>query len=80
MRASAIISRVRKRVRFDHAVERISARQPTGEEAALLHVSPDMPVLNVIVTVYDAAVQPLQVMDLVLPGDRHEIHDAYPFT
>ena len=71
---------VRKRVRFDHAVERISARQPTGEEAALLHVSPDMPVLNVIVTVYDAAVQPLQVMDLVLPGDRHEIHDAYPFT
>ena len=58
----------------------ISARQPTGEEAALLHVSPDMPVLNVIVTVYDAAVQPLQVMDLVLPGDRHEIHDAYPFT
>ena len=71
---------VRKRVRFDHAVERISARQPTGEEAALLRVSPDMPVLNVIVTVYDAAVQPLQVMDLVLPGDRHEIHDAYPFT
>jgi DNA-binding GntR family transcriptional regulator len=71
---------VRKRVRFDHAVERISARQPTGEEAALLHVPPDMPVLNVIVTVYDAAVQPLQVMDLVLPGDRHEIHDAYPFT
>jgi len=71
---------VRKRVRFDHAVERISARQPTGEEAALLHVSPDMPVLNVIVTVYDAAVQPLQVMDLVLPGDRHEIHDAYPFS
>jgi GntR family transcriptional regulator len=71
---------VRKRVRFDHAVERISARQPTGEEAALLHVSPDMPVLNVIVTVYDAAVQPLQVMDLVLPGERHEIHDAYPFT
>ena len=71
---------VRKRVRFDHAVERISARQPTGEEAALLLVSSDMPVLNVIVTVYDAAVQPLQVMDLVLPGDRHEIHDAYPFT
>ena len=70
----------RKRVRFDHAVERISARRPTGEEAALLHVSPDVPVLNVIVTAYDAAAQPLQVIDLVLPGDRHEIHDAYPFT
>jgi DNA-binding GntR family transcriptional regulator len=69
----------RKRIRFDHAVERISARQPTGEEAALLRVRPDTPVLNVIVTAYDATVRPLQVTDIVLPGDRHEIHDAYPF-
>jgi DNA-binding GntR family transcriptional regulator len=70
----------RKKVRFDHAVERISARQPVGEEAALLKVAPDAPVLNVIVTAYDAARQPLQVTDLVLSGDRHEIHDAYPFS
>jgi GntR family transcriptional regulator len=69
----------RKRVRFDHAVERISARQPLGEEAELLRVQPDAPVLNVIVTAYDATARPLQVTDLVLPGDRHEIHDAYPF-
>jgi DNA-binding GntR family transcriptional regulator len=69
----------RKRVRFDHAVERISARQPAGEEAELLGVRPDAPVLNVIVTAYDATSRPLQVTDLVLPGDRHEIHDAYPF-
>ena len=33
----------KKRVRFDHAVERISARRPNGEEAALLHVAPDTP-------------------------------------
>jgi len=70
----------KKRVRFDHAVERISARRPDGEEAALLRVSGDAPLLNVIVTVYDAAARPLQVTDIVLPGDRHEIHDAYPFT
>jgi DNA-binding GntR family transcriptional regulator len=70
----------KKRVRFDHAVERISARQPTGEEAALLRVAPDIPVLNVVVTTYDATARPLQVTDLVLPGDRHEIHDAYPFA
>jgi GntR family transcriptional regulator len=69
----------RKRVRFDHAVERISARQPTPEEAALLRAAPDTPVLNVIVTAYDATSRPLQVTDIVLPGDRHEIHDAYPF-
>jgi len=70
----------RKKIRFDHAVERISARRPTGEEAGLLQVSPDAPVLNVIVTAYDATARPLQVVDIVLPGDRHEIHDAYPFT
>lgn len=70
----------RKKVRFDHAVERISARQPTGEEAELLRVGRDAPVLNVIVTAYDATARPLQVTDLVLPGDRHEIHDAYPFS
>lgn len=72
--------RVRKRVRFDHATERITARRPAGEEATLLRVEPDAPVLSVIVTAYDAAGQPLQVVDLVLPGERHELHDAYPFA
>ena len=33
-----------------------------------------------IVTAYDATARPVQVTDLVLPGDRHEIHDAYPFA
>jgi GntR family transcriptional regulator len=72
--------RARKRVRFDHAVERITARHPTGEESALLQLSGDAPVLGVIVAVYDATKTPLQVVDLVLPGERHELHDAYPFT
>jgi GntR family transcriptional regulator len=71
---------VRKKLRLDHAVERISARKPSGEEAGLLGVAADAPVLNVIVTAYDAAAQPVQVTDIVLPGDRHEIHDAYPFA
>jgi GntR family transcriptional regulator len=72
--------RTRKKVRFDHAVERITARQPSGEESALLKVAGDTPVLSVTVAVYDAAKTPLQVVDLVLPGERHELHDAYPFT
>ena len=71
---------VRKKIRLDHAVERISARKPTGEEAELLQVALDSPVLNVIVTAYDATARPIQVTDIVLPGDRHEIHDAYPFS
>jgi DNA-binding GntR family transcriptional regulator len=69
----------RKRVRFDHAEESISARRPTGEEASLLQVAADAPVLSVVVTAYDPTMVPLQVMDIVLPGERHEIHDAYPF-
>jgi GntR family transcriptional regulator len=70
----------RKKVRLDHAIERISARKPTGEEAGLLDVVADAPVLNVVVTAYDAKERPVHVTDIVLPGDRHEIHDAYPFT
>jgi DNA-binding GntR family transcriptional regulator len=72
--------RARKKIRFDHAVERITARHPAGEEAALLRVPADAPVLAVTVAVYDAARTPLQVVDIVLPGERHELHDAYPFT
>jgi GntR family transcriptional regulator len=71
---------VRKKLRLDHAVERISARKPAGEEAALLGVESGAPVLNVIVTAYDATARPVLVTDIVLPGDRHEIHDAYPFA
>ena len=70
----------RKKVRFDHAAEQITARRPAGEEATLLQVTPDAPVLSVIVTAYDAAGLALQVTDLVLPGERHELHDAYPFA
>jgi DNA-binding GntR family transcriptional regulator len=70
----------RKKVRFDHAVERITARHPTGEEAALLQVDAAAPVLGVTIIVYDAIRAPIQVVDLVLPGERHELHDAYPFT
>jgi GntR family transcriptional regulator len=70
----------RKKVRFDHAIEQITARHPAGEEAALLRVAADTPVLSVIVTAYDAAGRALQVSDLVLPGERHELHDAYRFS
>jgi DNA-binding GntR family transcriptional regulator len=70
----------RKKIRLDHAAEQITARHPVGEEAELLKVAPDAPVLNVIVTAFDATGRPIQVSDLVLPGQRHELRDAYPFT
>jgi DNA-binding GntR family transcriptional regulator len=70
--------RSRRQIRLDHAVEQITARQPTGEEAALLRLDSGTPVLSVVVTAYDPAAVPVQVTDLVLPGQRHEIRDAYP--
>jgi len=70
----------RKKIRLDHAVETITARHPIGEEAELLRIAADAPVLSVIVTAYDATGRPIQVSDLVLPGQQHEIRDAYPFT
>jgi GntR family transcriptional regulator len=68
------------RIRLDHAVEQITARHPSGEEAALLRIPADAPVLIVVVTAYDATARPIQVSDLVLPGQRHELRDAYPFA
>ena|SRR6185437_11170483 len=70
----------RKKIRLDHAIQQITARHPSGEEAELLRISRDAAVLSVVVTAYDPAGQPVQLSDLVLPGRRHEIRDAYPFT
>lgn len=67
----------RKKLRLDHAAERISARWPTAEEAELLAVAADAPVLSVIVTAYDATARPVLVADIVLRGERC---DAYPFA
>ena len=71
---------VRKKIRLDHAAEQITARHPVGDEALLLKVASDAPVLNVVVTAFDAAGRPVQVSDLVLPGQRHELRDAYPLN
>jgi GntR family transcriptional regulator len=70
----------RKKIRLDHAIEQITARHPTGEEAGLLGLAPDAPVLSVVVTAYHAGGGPVLVSDLVLPGQRHEIRDAYTFA
>jgi GntR family transcriptional regulator len=71
---------VRKKIRLDHAVEQITARGPRGDETELLGLAPGSPVLSVTVTAYDATGRAIQVSDIVLPGQRHEIRDAYPLN
>jgi GntR family transcriptional regulator len=70
----------RKGVRLDHAVERVIARAASPDEAGILHLSPGAPVLNVLVTGHDANGVARQLVDAVLPGDRHELKDVYPLT
>jgi GntR family transcriptional regulator len=70
----------RKGVRLDHAVERIIAREATADEASALKTRTGAPVLNILVTGHDADGVARQLIDAVLPGDRHELRDVYPLT
>jgi len=70
----------RKGVRLDHAVERVIARAASADEAAVLKMPQGAPVLNVLVTGHDANGVARQLVDAVLPGDRHELRDVYPLT
>ncbi|MET9834832.1 GntR family transcriptional regulator [Streptomyces sp. NPDC006385] len=67
----------RKKVRFDHVTERVSARMPESDEAELLDLPDAVPVLSVLVIACDAAGQALQVSDVLLPADRQELEDTY---
>ncbi|WP_030246355.1 GntR family transcriptional regulator [Streptomyces sp. NRRL S-455] len=67
----------RKKVRFDHVTERVSARLPEPSEAELLDLPEGVPVLSVLVVACDASGQALQVSDVLLPADRQELEDTY---
>jgi GntR family transcriptional regulator len=67
----------RKKVRFDHVTERVSARMPSGEEADLLALPKGEPVLSVLVVACDVSGQALQVTDVLLSADRQELEDTY---
>ncbi|UPT22009.1 GntR family transcriptional regulator [Thermobifida alba] len=68
----------RKKIRLDYAVERTIARAATPEEAQVLEIAVGAPVLNIVVTGHDVDGTALQMIDAVLPGDRHELRDVYP--
>jgi GntR family transcriptional regulator len=70
--------RARKRLRIDHLTERITARVADAAEAKVLEVPRRTVVLGVLVIARDAAGAVVQVVDAVLPGDRHELEDTYP--
>ncbi|MEU3983857.1 GntR family transcriptional regulator [Streptomyces sp. NPDC026672] len=67
----------RRKVRFDHVTERVSARLPESGEAEPLGLPDGIPVLSVLVIACDASGQAVQVADVLLPADRQELEDTY---
>jgi DNA-binding GntR family transcriptional regulator len=67
----------RKGVRIDHVLEQVVARHPTVREAKLLGVGKTAAMLALYVAARDASGNSLLVLELVMPGDRHELEDAY---
>jgi GntR family transcriptional regulator len=66
------------RARFDYLTQVIATRLATGEEAELLQLDPaKVPVLELLVTAHAADGTPLMAMELILPGDRHELEDSF---
>jgi GntR family transcriptional regulator len=67
----------RKGVRVDHVAEQVVARHPTSQEAKLLGVGKSAAMLVLYVTGRDASGAAVLVLELVMPGDRHELEDVY---
>ncbi len=68
----------RKGVRGDYANEWLSTRKPTEDEAKLLDMDPDDPVLSIVISVHQASGEPILASSVLLPGAKHEIEDSYP--
>ncbi|MEV5750923.1 GntR family transcriptional regulator [Actinoallomurus sp. NPDC052308] len=64
-------------VRLGRVTERLTARRPTGEEANALSLGKTAPVLGVTAAVYEVTGRPVLVVELVLPGELHELEDEY---
>jgi GntR family transcriptional regulator len=56
---------------LDHFIEDLSFRMPNPDETRQLRLSPGVPVVRLLNTLYDATGTPLQVTDFILAGDRH---------
>ena len=67
----------RKGIRVNHVLEQVVARHPTAQEAKLLSVGKSAPMLAMYVAAREASGEPVLVLEVVMPGDRHELEDAY---
>jgi GntR family transcriptional regulator len=63
--------------RYATAADHLSARLPTREEAELLRIRPDTPVLHLLHVAYDAEHRPIEVAQATWPGPVTTLIDTY---
>lgn len=54
------------------SVDELTSRMPTRPEIDQLELSPGVPVVRVLRTIYDSEGAPLEVQESVAAADRHE--------
>jgi GntR family transcriptional regulator len=68
------------RRRVARSVDELVSRMPTPEEASGLLISPGVPVVRILRTIYDAERRPLEVQDTVAAADRHAFRYEVPMS
>jgi GntR family transcriptional regulator len=63
--------------RYATATDTISARQPTREEAEILQIRPDTPVLHLLHVAYDGGRRPIEVAQATWPGPMTTLTEEY---
>ncbi|MEV6313871.1 GntR family transcriptional regulator [Streptomyces sp. NPDC051776] len=61
-------------IELDRVEERITARPPTPDEAEELGLPPGTAVIELRKTMYDTDDRAVEISDVLLPGDRTEMH------
>jgi len=64
--------------RYTTAVDHLTARLPTREEAETLRIRPDTPVLALLHVAYDADHRPIEVAQATWPGPMTALVEEYP--
>jgi GntR family transcriptional regulator len=64
--------------RYVTATDQVTARLPTREEAELLAIRPDTPVLHLLHTAYDERHRPIEVATATWPGPMTALTEEYP--
>jgi GntR family transcriptional regulator len=63
--------------RYASATDHVTARQPSREEAEILQIRPDTPVLHLMHVAYDAEHRPIEVAQATWPGPMTSLVEEY---